>query len=471
MNARPVRRIAAGITAFALAGLGLAVGMTAASAADTITPDQHFAGSFYLVDNTTGEDIDAGTQLLWNQVVVAVPTPGDLATALPEPAAPHDGVVQFLAPQGQEGDITKWNAYSPLPLISGGQWLQDVTPTSLLNNGQGTIKGGSAVANAGGDYSIGIAYTTNNNNTLVAGGEYFIHIHVTANANAAAATYTWQPVQTQQVGPVDTDTVLSAPASGHAGLPVPITANVTAVNGSTPTGSLVITGQLGADAPVTLGSVAGTHLAISPASLTEGTWTITASFDGTDGAYNDSSDVTTIAVTVLTAEPDEQTVTVDIPEGVLTITTPYSAASPLALGVAAFDEVNSTFSASAAFGDDADITKAIKILDRRPGDLGFTASVSSTNFTTGTGTADETIDAAKGSLTELAATQVPFNALNPTDLTLTDRVLSTSGQSFAAYPAGKAIGAAWISGTFSIDDVPSSVVGGLYTATLTFTVE
>lgn len=471
MNARPARRFAAGIATLALAGLGLGAGMTAASAADTITPDQYFAGSFYLVDNATAEDVDPGTQLLWGQGVVAVPTPGDLANALPEPAAPHDGVVQFLAPQGQEGDITKWNAYSPLPLIAGGQWLQDVTPASLLNNGQGTIKGGSAVANAGGNYSIGIAYTTNNNNTLVVGGEYFIHISVTANANPAAATYTWQPVQAQQVGPVDTTTSLTAPATGHEGLSVPITADVTA-SGSSPTGSLVITGQHGTDPAVTLGSVSGSHLAIAPTNLTAGTWTITASFDGTDGSFNDSSDVATVEVTVLTAEPDEQTVTVDIPEGVLTITTPYTEASPLELGTATFDEINSTFSATADFGSDTDISKAIKILDRRPGDLGFTASVSSTDFTTGAASADEKILASKGSLTDVHATQVPLNALTASDIDPTDIAsLSATSQEFAAYPAGKQIGAAWISGTFSLTDVPSSIVGGLYTATLTFTVE
>lgn len=161
---------------------------------------------------------------------------------------------------------------------------------------------------------------------------------------------------------------------------------------------------------------------------------------------------------------DEQTVTVEVPVGTITITTPYTPASPLHLGVAVLDQADSTYSASAPFTD-------IVITDTRAGNLGFTASVVSGPFIGAAGS----FPGRHAGLTDLVAVQVVGNALLASDVTVTDHAPFADGlgsaKEFASYPSDPllGIGTAAMHGTFSVDQVPTSVGPGMYTATVTFT--
>ncbi|MCG2801160.1 MAG: hypothetical protein L6311_03565, partial [Cellulomonas sp.] len=126
-------------------------------------------------------------------------------------------------------------------------------------------------------------------------------------------------------------------------------------------------------------------------------------------------------------------------------------------------------SASAKFGDATDPAKAIKITDTRAGNLGFTAKVQSGSFSNGT----STFGGNYAGLTDVRAVQLAGNALLATDVTPTNHIAYTDGldtaKTFAVHAAGTSIGTALLDGTFSIDQVPSSVTPGTYTATVVFT--
>ena len=576
MSTRVTRRIAAGATALALAGLGLiGIGASAASAIDTIPSDPTFGGSAYLLDGNTAADIIPGTSVLsWDGSTTGtlagspsmVVAPGNTTSSVGVVPAGATEVYNFLAPQGQEGVKSAWNAYtSGGALVATGQLLQNVTPTGLLNGGTGTPSGQAAVKAAGGDYSLGFAYTKNSGVTVVK--TYFVHIHVTAGSG----NFTYQPVQTAVVKTATTTAITSSPASVNTGAtfsltatvapaaatgtvqfmngaatlgaPVPVTAGVatltgatiatagtasitavysgdSAYNGSTsaaaaitvvaapiattttvtatsadgqanhpatlsatltPTtaaGSVTFTGAVNGGSVITLASNVAVNASgvasIVTTGLSAGTWSISAAFTGTAPYVNSAS--TTPASLVLAASspaatPDAQPVTVTIPAGTLTITTPYTATNPLDLGTATLDDATSTwFTPAKHFGSSTVQAQAIQIVDRRAGAPGFTAQVASTPFVNGAAS----FSAKHLGLINLAAQQVTGNPLLATDVLVTNIPANTPGLSasattFATYPAGKSDGTAWISGDLDLNHVESSVAPGLYTATLTFT--
>lgn len=256
-----------------------------------------------------------------------------------------------------------------------------------------------------------------------------------------------------------TTTVLDVtPDSGNAFQPVTLTATVTAATG-TPAGT--VTFKDGAlvlgSAPVTAAGTAS----ITTNGLGYGLHNLTADFVGT-APYTNSSGSDTATYTSEGAVPDEQTVTVTIPAGAITITTPYTPTAPLSLGTAVLDPADATYSASAAFED-------IVITDTRAGNLGWTASVVSGAFTNGA----SSFPGIHSGLTSLAAQQVTGNALQASNVVVTNHAPFTDGlgtpKVFATYAAGQQIGTAHIEGVFGIDQVPTSVAPGLYTATVTFT--
>ena len=200
-----------------------------------------------------------------------------------------------------------------------------------------------------------------------------------------------------------------------------------------------------------------------------------ATFVGT-APYTDSQVDLTNQVAAhyeLEGATDEQTVTVDIPSGSITITTPYTPDNPLHLGTAVLDPSTSTYHASASFGNPDDPAAfdfgGIKITDTRAGNLGFTAKVQSGDFSNGT----DSFGGDHAGLWDLYAFQVPGNALQHTDVTTYNTLPQAPGlgtaQVFATYPSGLATGTAQLYGTFGVAGVPSSVSMGTYTATVIFT--
>ncbi|WP_024287402.1 Ig-like domain repeat protein [Cellulomonas sp. KRMCY2] len=285
----------------------------------------------------------------------------------------------------------------------------------------------------------------------------------------AASTSAAVSIEVTPVAARSTVTTLAVtPLTGDANSTVTFTSTVTASIGA-PNGTVTFK-----DGAAVLGSVivaGGVVPSFSTNVLGAGVHSLVAEFVGT-GPYSASSSAAVEATyTQAGAVPDEQTVTVDIPVGTITITTPYTPAAPLALGIATLDPADSTFSASKPFNE-------IVITDSRAGNLGFTASVISGDFKKSPTAAVEGVDKFGGlyaGLTGLTAVQLPGNALLATNVSVSDHVPFVDGlgtkKPFASYPAGAAYpnGSVRLDGTFGVDQIPSSVQPGLYTATVTFT--
>lgn len=269
------------------------------------------------------------------------------------------------------------------------------------------------------------------------------------------------PVTVTAVAPRSTTTTISVDkVDGAAYQAVTITcavaASAGAANGTVAIkdGSTVLTSGLAV--------VDGVVPTFTSNTLSAGAHSLTCEFTGT-APYTGSTSAAVAATYTLVGAVDEQTVTVEIPVGAISITTPYTPDAPLALGVATLDTSDSTYSASAPF-------TGIVITDTRSGNVGFTASVVSSDFA---GPGGAGFPAKHAGLTGLAAHQVAGNAMDATKVQVINHTPWTDGldtvKSFATYAAGLSVGTVNLDGVFGVDQVPTSVAPGLYTATVTFT--
>jgi hypothetical protein len=170
------RRLGIGVFAVLFATMALS-----ACAATTPAWDPTSDGPVYLVNNTTTVQFADGSAVDWNTdqgvVLAAVPVltiPTDeMPLAFP---APTNGAVDFqtfLAPKGSERMKTAWKAWDdPWPLNGKGALLPALWPGYLSNGNP------KAVKNAGGTYSMGIAYLKDNDQTVVSA--YYTTITVDA---------------------------------------------------------------------------------------------------------------------------------------------------------------------------------------------------------------------------------------------------------------------------------------------------
>ena len=257
--------------------------------------------------------------------------------------------------------------------------------------------------------------------------------------------------------------LIVSPTSGNAFASVTLTCAVSA-GAFSPNGTVTFT-----DAGVAIGSspvVNGASAVLTGSFSTPGAHSFVCNFAGAAPYSNSTSAAVTATYVNVGAVPDTQTVIVEIPRGVLTITTPYTPTSPLSLGVATLNQADSTYSASAQFGTDA--AGYIVVTDTRAGNLGWNASVLAGAFVNGASSFPGT----HAGLTGLARVALPGNAATATSLT--DHTPNTLGglgtsKSFATYPAGQPLGTVQLTGLFGIAGVPTSVTPGVYTSTVTFT--
>jgi hypothetical protein len=289
-----------------------------------------------------------------------------------------------------------------------------------------------------------------------------------------------------------TNTSVSAnPASGPAGQNVALTAVVRTgnVQGSgTPLGAgdgLVVftdsvNGNLG-QANVGAGGVA----TINYSQFGPGAHTITATFTPSDPTtYSGSNGQTSASYDVVVDNPcnpynqdgtrdtsvntcvDPQNVQVTVRSGELSITTPYTAANPFDLGNMTLNPSNtSQLIASKPFPGAGQV---IAVNDTRAGNLGWTASVQTTDFTSPVPPATTTpINGDNLSLTGVATVAVT-NATGP--FIFTDQsAFKSAAKPFANAAAGGSTGTTSMQGTMSLF-APSSTKPGTYTGTVTFTV-
>ncbi|KQR92766.1 MULTISPECIES: hypothetical protein [Microbacterium] len=187
MNTKLAKRGLVGLGAVVLSATLAVVPAFSASAA--IVPTVGSAHPFYLVDLGDGSALAAGTVKGWNDDVAGNPQASDPdfthAFAIPSGTATAR---TFISPRGQESNISAWNAYGPLGTNTGNILFPNMKPSANTSTGLGSPSGSGGVANAGGDYSLGIAFLDMNNHVIETD---FTFITVTANANANLATWTF----------------------------------------------------------------------------------------------------------------------------------------------------------------------------------------------------------------------------------------------------------------------------------------
>lgn len=216
MIKRILRAAAVGAVSLAL----LSGAMTTAHAAGT-TETPGFKGSFYIVDNK-GTLINEGDPISWDQNVLAVTAPGDYTTTIDGTSA-STGVRTFIAKRGTENNAKTYNAYSPKGSLLT-VLLADVALYSQLVNGGGEPKGAPAVKATGGDYSLGIAFTTDGGLSVSEDGVYFVHI--TVQAGTGSWSYQRVEKQTKPQPTATTTTLASSANSAVTGSVVTLTAKV-----------------------------------------------------------------------------------------------------------------------------------------------------------------------------------------------------------------------------------------------------
>jgi len=387
-------------------------------------------------------------------------------------AAAYGGAAHDVFPDADIAVIADASAaYPGTPAIT-------LASTTTLTASAATVEAGTAVdltatvapAGANGDVEFFAGAVSLGTATPAAGVATLSTSALPVGINAVTAVFaggngygasTSAPVSVE-VTPVaartTTTTLVVTPDSGPAYQAVTLTSTVVASSGAA-NGTVTFK-----DGTTSLGSVtvtAGVVPTFTTNVLGAGAHSLVAEFVGT-APYGNSASAAVAATYTLVGAVDEQTVTVEIPAGTISITTPYTPAAPLALGVATLDPSDSTFSASAPFND-------IVITDTRAGNLGFTASVVSGAFVGATGS----FPGLHAGLTGLTPVQVVGNALQASNVVVTNHAPFTDGldvpKVFATYAAGQSVGTAAMYGTFGVDQVPTSVAPGLYTATVTFT--
>jgi Bacterial Ig-like domain (group 3) len=277
------------------------------------------------------------------------------------------------------------------------------------------------------------------------------------------------------VAPRPTTTTIDSvtPLTGDAFAPTTVLCTVDAA-----TGSAVGTLQFRANGAI-LGTVpvsADGQVSFTTNAIGAGTAiNVDCNFVGT-APYQNSTSAQIAVDRVAVGATDEQTIIVEIPAGAITITTPYTPASPLNLGTAVLDQTDSTYSASALFDK-------VTISDTRSGALGFEASLIAGPFASAT----DSFPGAHAGFVSVTPIQVPGNALQASNVVPTNweapataadvpgAVAGTNSfglgvsRKFADYAPGQSLGTVDLTATFEVDSIPTSKQPGVYTSTVTFT--
>jgi hypothetical protein len=297
-------------------------------------------------------------------------------------------------------------------------------------------------------------------------------------------------------GPAATATTTALgvnPTSAAADTTVALTATVTQTSNSNPLASGAgtvsfydngtSTSDLVSGSSTLLGSGpvgTGGTATLNYSSFATGAHNLLAQFTPAAGV-NDAGSISAVVLftaTAPTVAPDAQPVTVAIPAGAITITTPYTATNPFQLGTAVLNPSGGSFSASAPFGNSNNPNDGVTITDTLSGDAPWTASATVTNFTDST---SDVINAQNLTFTSVTPAFLPGNALQSGDVVVNNVTntavygpTATGTDGLAGGPhqfatAALGDGSVYIYGLLTLT-APSSTPSGTYTATITFTV-
>ncbi len=220
---------------------------------------------------------------------------------------------------------------------------------------------------------------------------------------------------------------------------------------------------------------------LTTSKLGPGVHSVTATSTATGQTAPEISAPVGVTLSPAITSADNQTVDADVTPGTLTITTPYTSANPLDLGVLQLDPSGTKLAASAAFGSTTDPTGAIDITDTRAGNSNWTVSVQASDLNGQHN--DATINGQNTGLTALNTIPIAGNALTSSDIILTDisapalplpaGIGGNSGLGgvphIIATTTNGGDGSIGIDGTFTLD-APTSTIPGVYEGTIVFTV-
>lgn len=188
MNITISRRRRVGLAAATVASVAALALVPAFAANAAIVPTVGSAHPVYLLSADDGSQVPAGTALSWGVNVngSTLASDPDFTSKFAIPAG-ATAVKTFISPRTQESTVSAWNASGNLALTAGGIQIPNLKPSNNTIVGSGTPAGSSAVANVGGDYSLGIAFL--NGNAVVEVD--YTYITVAANPTASLATWTF----------------------------------------------------------------------------------------------------------------------------------------------------------------------------------------------------------------------------------------------------------------------------------------
>jgi hypothetical protein len=426
-----------------------------------VTGQPGYATADILVSGTTWTQVDGTFQLFTDTTTTT------LAVTPPSPSVPL--TVQTLT--ATVADTTSGSSNVPAGTVAFFDGTTQIGSTQTLAGGTAHVTTTLAL----GSHPLTAVFTSSSPST-VAGSTSAVSTYVVANLDAS-------------------NTALSVnPTTAAAFTPVALTATVTdtTTGTTTPTGSVqFLDGASPIGSPVAL--VAGVANLNDTAGFTFSapgpTHSITAQYLGSATIAGSTSAAVTFTATAPACPngeasnlcTDPQTVEATVAAGTITITTPYSPASPLNLGTFVLNSAGNSLSVSAPFGFTTSGTAGeIFVTDTRAGDPNWTASVQSGDFTS-PASPSTPIDGQNAGLIGLTVEPVSGNALTAANVTVTNTPSGTapivSGgtqgiggakHTFAQTTAG-GDGSIGFIGTFTLN-APTSTGAGLYTGTVTFTV-
>jgi hypothetical protein len=212
----------------ALASVVLIAGVVSAASAYTAQTNGS-DGSIYFIDGNAGTYLAEGSTMQWADNLLVSDSTTNLSAGV-TCGSTATGVYTFISAVGSERTASAWTAYAANAFSTGkNSSLPDISPTAQINGSPGQ----AAAKAAGGNYSIGVACTTNNGVTVV--GAFYRTIAVTASTGAftaaamadVASTPTPTPVNTSTTSNVALSTTTVAAQNGTLSLSVPANAAAT----------------------------------------------------------------------------------------------------------------------------------------------------------------------------------------------------------------------------------------------------
>jgi Bacterial Ig-like domain (group 3) len=348
----------------------------------------------------------------------------------------------------------------------------------------GTVQFKDGASNIGAPVTVSAGAASTSTSSLTVGTHSLTAVFTPTNTTFfAGSTSSAVPFVVSGIPATPTTTALSVnPSTAPAFTAIALHADVTKTSG----GAALAAGAGSVkflDGLTVLGTslLTASGADLSSSSFAVGTHQITAQFVPADPATFTGSTSPQVAFTATepSSTPDAQTVIVSLTSGTLTITTPYSAASPFDLHNLVLDPAASQYSASQPFGDATNPAHGVSIVDTRAGDQPWTASVTTTDFVNG---AAGVINGENLSFTGVTPSYVnglnaatkPIVTTDVTDATTAYEPGDSGSDGAKGGPhqfasAAHGLGSAYVFGNLNLK-APASTEAGQYTATLTFTI-